>query len=413
MQSFFFNNYIIRGEIIMSEKKTSLEMAQEKLRKIETKSKLQGERDYIEMRKKEEKVPGYYELNAHTFINNEALKNATKQGDKEILDFLDESEHSDDYADVVKNQDDPTYVPDSTDEEAENFNINDVIEGGGDEIGDTDGDIMLNGITGVQIPYSVVKMPKDLVIKEVDPRTVNPIHIESKEEREAVFGKPVFSPDATSPYSVVAIDAVNGTDATKIGVILNDTHGKSKLIDTVDITGHVSDIGVEDTVKKLEDSFVKAFGIPREMIEDGETAISEAVVNGSSEVEVGRLPEQESWLQGIPEPLYDGPSDDKEEMLIKGSFNKADDYATSVGKYEPSHQITLHTKSDEQWSFGKNVKPTLTLNVMDVQIILPMNNTMEPMSKVFERGTDFFADLMEIDGVKEVLEKHGAKIVPL
>lgn len=70
---------------------------------------------------------------------------------------------------------------------------------------------------------------------------------------------------------------------------------------------------------------------------------------------------------------------------------------------------------------GKNVtnlvmQPShLSINIptMNVNVILPMNSPVMSTQEIYEKGTDFIADLLQLEGVEEVLKKHGAQIKPI
>lgn len=99
-------------------------------------------------------------------------------------------------------------------------------------------------------------------------------------------------------------------------------------------------------------------------------------------------------------PLTIPAGTDLKELTVSGTFLPADEYANT---------LTLKNSDIQAYSLAPQM---LCMPILNTMVRIPINN---PTLKVdmIEKGIDFIADLMAIDGVKEVLEKYGAEIKPL
>jgi hypothetical protein len=85
---------------------------------------------------------------------------------------------------------------------------------------------------------------------------------------------------------------------------------------------------------------------------------------------------------------------DLTNVLVTGTYLGKDDYANSpVGRF-----TTAPTK--------------INIPVLNTMVIIPTNDSVLKQHLI-EKGIDFIADLLAIDGVQEVLEKYGVEIKPL
>jgi hypothetical protein len=104
---------------------------------------------------------------------------------------------------------------------------------------------------------------------------------------------------------------------------------------------------------------------------------------------LGFVPGDEDYV----DPLRDATLE-ASKYIAAGSFVGADDYAkaTSFTPKEPAY---------------------VNIPLANVIVQIPVTDNTQTIEQVFERGTDFLADLLNIDGVEETLLKHGVKITPI
>jgi hypothetical protein len=112
----------------------------------------------------------------------------------------------------------------------------------------------------------------------------------------------------------------------------------------------------------------------------------------------------------FPSRQYESP---KVETIPAGTnLNSIKEHGTylSADKYASNKLFVSNSALSAYAVQPSNI--TFNIPVMNAMIKFPMNSG-ELQQKVIERGIDFIADLMAIDGVQEVLEKYGVEIKPL
>lgn len=97
-----------------------------------------------------------------------------------------------------------------------------------------------------------------------------------------------------------------------------------------------------------------------------------------------------------------------------------------IGGAKMTNSVTIHSNGDSHLSTASitlrtpgessslYLTPTwINFPVLNTNVKIPVNDSTSTIEQAYEKGVDFLADLLELDGVKEVLEKHGVEITPL